>query len=228
MQAAADELGFAVVDKSLIAEVARRASVDEAAVREIDEEEEVGVLGFLSRWSEAGGLPPGMFVESAGYAWDMALQDGAIDDRHQVLDRFEYHHQVEEIVRRVHARGNVIMVGRGGALILKDYPDVFRVRVTASVESRAERLTELRKLSYRAAAKEVQASDRRRAAFVQRWYHVDSADPALYHTVINADATGVELGAALIAAGARALQATANAEGAPGVAPPRGANSRVR
>ena len=47
---AAELLGYDVVDKALITEVADQARVDEEEVAEIDEVEEPGVRGFLSRW----------------------------------------------------------------------------------------------------------------------------------------------------------------------------------
>ncbi len=47
---AAELLNYDVVDKALITEVARSARVAEEEVAEIDEVEEPGIRGFLSRW----------------------------------------------------------------------------------------------------------------------------------------------------------------------------------
>jgi cytidylate kinase len=209
--AAAKELGYEVLDKDLISEVAHRAQVDVATVEELDEEIHTGLLGFLSHWMDSETLARGAAFETGVFSWDLATEDAGHDEQHHFLDRIEYHRIVEDVVTQVRARDNVIIVGRGGALVLREDPSVFRVRITASVEARAERISLLQGLSYRAAFKEVEASDRRRAAFVRRWYHADWADPSHYHLVINTDAASERLAASLIVAGARDL-----ADSAPG------------
>ena len=201
----AKQLRYEVLDKELISEVARRAKVEAGAVEELDEEEETGLLGFMSRWMDSEALARGAAFETGVFSWDLAGEDPG-DEQHHFLDRVEYHRIVEEVIRAVHERNKAVIVGRGGAMVLKEHADVLRVRIAASLESRAERVAQLMKLEYRAAYREVEASDRRRAAFVRRWYQMDWSDPALYHVVINTDVASEELAAAVIAAGAKQLQ----------------------
>ena len=201
---AAKQLRFDVLDKDLIREVARRAKVDEGAVKELDEEEETGLIGFMSRWMDSEALARGAAFETGIFSWDLASQETS-DEEHHILDRVEYHRIVEDVIGAVHERGKAVIMGRGGAMVLKEHSDVLRVRITASVESRAERVAELMKLDYRAAYREVESSDRRRAAFLRRWYQVDWADPALYHLVVNTDVASEERAAAVIVAGAKQL-----------------------
>ena len=78
-------------------------------------------------------------------------------------------------------RGDVIIVGHGGMMVLQDVPGVLRVRITASEQFRAERVAELEDLDAKAAMQLVRDSDRRRSAFINRNYHVDWDGAALYH-----------------------------------------------
>ena len=204
VQMVAKKLRFEILDKDLIREIARRAKVDEGAVKELDEEEETGLIGFMSRWMDSEALARGAAFETGVFSWDLAGQENS-DEEHHVLDRVEYHRIVEDVIHAVHGRGKAVTMGRGGVMVLKEYPDVLRVRITASVESRAERVAELMKLDYRTAFREVEASDRRRAAFLRRWYQVEWTDPALYHLMINTDVASEELAAAVIVASTKEL-----------------------
>jgi len=56
IQMAAQQLGYEVLHKALISEVARRAQVDEGTVQDLDEEEQTDLLGFISRWMDSEAL----------------------------------------------------------------------------------------------------------------------------------------------------------------------------
>ena len=69
------------------------------------------------------GTGGGAAFETGVFSWDLAGQENS-DEEHHVLDRVEYHRIVEDVIRTVHGRGKAVIMGRGGAMVLKEYPDV--------------------------------------------------------------------------------------------------------
>jgi chloramphenicol 3-O-phosphotransferase len=105
-----------------------------------------------------------------------------------------------------HARsGAAVILGRAGMLVLADHPSVVRVRLSGPLEARIEQAMRRYGLSRDEARKQERENDGARAAWVQRFYGRDVADPSLYDLVINATRFGVEECVELIAAAARTV-----------------------
>jgi cytidylate kinase len=119
-----------------------------------------------------------------------------------------YQNQVERIIRELSDAGEVVIVGRGGQVVLRGRPDVWHVRVIAPPEARVARLQEERKVSAESARACLEASDRARARFLRRSHGVNVADPALYHLTINTGLLDLPQAVDLIV---RAVQARADA-----------------
>jgi cytidylate kinase len=119
-------------------------------------------------------------------------------------------HSAEELViqliRVSYEKGNVVVVGRGGQVVLRDKPDVLHVRLVAPLEVRIRRHQIRAGLTVEAAREEVLERDRASAQFVKRYHGVDVADPTLYDLIINTGKLPWEGAADLIA---RALAALA-------------------
>ena len=210
---AAELLGYDVVDKALITEVAREAHVDPEEVAEIDEVEEPGVRGFLTRWftmESVANVPSASALVDLSYHGPGGIfvppADADIGEEVHFLDRQQYHRLVQQTIHRLGERGRVIIVGRGGMVLLRDAPNTLRIRVVASEESRAERYASEEGITFREALHQVRISDRRRAAFVHRNYHVDWDDTALYHLVINSESSSTAMAASAIAAAVGAMK----------------------
>jgi len=96
-----------------------------------------------------------------------------------------YQSQVERIIRELADAGGVVIVGRGGQVVLRERPDVLHVRVVAPFEMRVARVRQKRDVSEESACACLEASDRARARFLRRSHGVRVDDPALYHLTIN-------------------------------------------
>jgi len=83
--------------------------------------------------------------------------------------------------------GNVVVIGRGGAIIAGNLDYVFHVRLVGSVERRLEYLQKHQGLDARAAATFLRENDLGRKRYVKKYYGKDIDDPLLYHLVINTD-----------------------------------------
>jgi cytidylate kinase len=111
--------------------------------------------------------------------------------------------QVAETVLHLVDAGHVILVGRGANFITARMPNVFHVRLIASLPKRIERVQELNHLTPEEAAKFVKKVDRARGRYVKTHFHVGINDDLLYHLVINTDRMPSPDVAQLIVDGAR-------------------------
>lgn len=92
---------------------------------------------------------------------------------------------VKSVVEELAREGNIVIVGRGGQVILNERPDVLRVLITAPLPLRAQRIAERQAIPLPAARAQVEASDRHRRLFLKRFYNIQWDNPDLYDLVIN-------------------------------------------
>jgi Cytidylate kinase-like family len=105
----------------------------------------------------------------------------------------------EETIRRLAANGNVILVGRGAAIITSLWPNVLHVRLVAPFNLRVQNYAESHNIIAKEAARVVRDSDEARLRYVQSYFGVSVADTSHYDLVINTGRTGDELAAKIIA-----------------------------
>lgn len=112
-----------------------------------------------------------------------------------------YRGAVENVMRDLVAAGEVVIVGRGGQMALRDgFPvaGVLHVRVIAPLEVRAARLVARHGIALAAALAQAKTSDRARARYLRLNYGARIDDPNLYDLVVNTAQIGVEQAAQLI------------------------------
>lgn len=125
---------------------------------------------------------------------------------------------VQKAVETAFALGNMVIVGRGGQIILKDRPGVLHVRVIAALEDRLLRVRQSGLLAgrdfsdsvdeRRAAQNLIEKNDQASADYLKRFYNVDWNDPNCYHLLVNASKLEVGHAARTIVAAAEALAVT--------------------
>ncbi len=115
---------------------------------------------------------------------------------------------VQKAIETAYEMGDMVIVGRGGQMVLKDRPDVLHVRIEAPLEDRLLRVRSEPHMASRTYANSVEArraaqdliaaNDLASADYLQRVYHVDWSDPSLYHMIINTGRLRVEQAAGVI------------------------------
>ena len=181
----ADELGYEYVDRELPVVVAKRLSVP---VEVVEENEDTGrSLGER--------LLTGLEMATPELA---ASSMGA-----QPFDE-ELLRAVQTAVREYASHGNVVIVGRGGGVILKDRDDVVRVFMSAPRDWRIGHVVETTGADAKTAASEVDRIDRARAAYLRDWYGAAFGDPSTYDLCIDTAALGQDGAVATIVAAVRA------------------------
>jgi shikimate kinase len=90
----------------------------------------------------------------------------------------------ESVVQQAAKTGNSVIVGRGAQHFLRNRQDTVRVFLYAPREDKVRRLL-ARGKSKTEAEQLVDTVDRERADFIQRYFHVEWPDRAVYHSMIN-------------------------------------------
>jgi hypothetical protein len=182
---AAERLGFDYVDEAIVSSAAAKGGISPGDVA--DAEKRKSALSRLVR--ELGRTAgPGSY----GFA---GLSDPSIEGITPEVVRGLIRDTIEETANR----GNVVIVSHAASLALSDTPNVLRVLVTASPETRARRLAEARTLDLKDARKAITEADTARADYLRRFYGVEAELPTHYDLVVNTDTLSVEQAADLVA-----------------------------
>ena len=96
-------------------------------------------------------------------------------------------HESAQTILRLAELGNVVLVGRGAAVITRRMPNVVRVRLVGSIEQRLARVQQSERLSRDEALGFIRRTDRGRARYVKKYFGEDVADELLYDLTINTD-----------------------------------------
>ena len=114
------------------------------------------------------------------------------------IQRRKYLHLIQALIYDFGRKGNVVIVGRGGQVLLKDLPGVLHIRIVAPFEVRVQRMIKQRGGDEKQAVGSLRRSDRDSAGFIRAYFDVDWEDQDLYDLIINTRKLSVEAGARII------------------------------
>ena len=214
---AAGRLGLDYVDREILARAAQSLGVSVAAVEHHDER--IATLGervasllrnFLERSAMAGG-DPALGPEGLGILLSRTYAEavGVRPDESANLDERRYVSTITGVIEALAEGGNVVLLGRGSPVILRDRPGSLHVLTMAPSDLRVQRVARREEISPEEARRRVHESDRGRGAFHRKFFKVDPDDPSLYDLVIHTRRLSFEAGADLVVAAARALTPSA-------------------
>jgi cytidylate kinase len=180
----AERLRVPFLDRAITSEVAERLAVDMAEAEA--HQDQVG--GLLSRVVQR--LAP------MGAAFG-AAPEGPLEEDAYV--------QATEATVKAHAdAGDAVILGRSGALILKDHPHTLHVRLDGPKDRRIAQAVMLLGVDRATAERQLEETDRAREAYAQHFYRADVRDLGLYHLVIDTTAIGLDAALELIVTAAKA------------------------
>lgn len=79
-------------------------------------------------------------------------------------------HEAEtEVIQQIIKDHSAVIIGRCGFHVLKDYPNLVSIYLYGSVDARAQRLMEVRKISELEAKTQIEVSDRERALYIKKF-----------------------------------------------------------
>jgi cytidylate kinase len=117
------------------------------------------------------------------------------------FNRPAYKSLFESLNLELAARDNVILLGRGVQLVLREFPGIFHARIVAPEELRIKQIAGEQSLSEQAASDYMHSQDSQRNALIQSIYKIDLNEFELYDMVLNTASFSVEAAADLIAQG---------------------------
>jgi cytidylate kinase len=100
--------------------------------------------------------------------------------------------------------GDVVVLGRAGAIVLRDRPGAFHVRLDGPAEPRVFQAMRVEDIDEDEARRRQRNSDRARMDYVKHFYRADPRDPCHYHMVLDSTAVALPTCVALIVTAARA------------------------
>lgn len=153
----ADQLNISLHDQSLVDRIARDRNLERSVVSQLDET----AVSQAELWIK-----------------------GVLNRR--IFMKDEYHTSLVNIVTNLAAGGNVLFLGRGAHLILRDMATL-RIRVVASWSTRLARIMERTGLSRAEARVLLEETDRNREEFIRQVFKVDPNSPDNYDLMLNSD-----------------------------------------
>jgi cytidylate kinase len=95
--------------------------------------------------------------------------------------------QSKATMLRLAQMGNVILVGRGAAVVTSELPTVFHVRLVGSREKRLEWVQQVHGLDHKAAVDFLKKEEEGRKRYHKDNFGRNIDDPLVYHIIINTD-----------------------------------------
>jgi cytidylate kinase len=187
----AQRLGIDYVDQEILVQAARTLGVPMEAVVALDERtatmgERLGNMlrRFLERSAAAGVGDPMLGTGGLDVLLGRTYAEAASEEEQEVSDD-RYIAALTGLMRDLAAHDNVVIIGRGSQVILKDWPGALHVLLVAPQDVRVQAFAARDGLSGEDAAKRVHDRAKGRAAFHHKFFKVDVDSPALYHLTLN-------------------------------------------
>jgi cytidylate kinase len=186
----ANQLGFRYVDEEIIEIAAKKHGLDSSMVADAERRKNL-FARLLDDLATAPMLDPS---GTAGFLLaDPTMAPRAEDLRGLII----------EAVRETAQQGNVVIVSHAAGIPLAHRADVLRVLVTASFDTRAQRIAFGRNVSKTDAEKLLKEEDTNRADYFRRFYRIEHELPTHYDLVVNTEKLTPEEAADIVVAAAK-------------------------
>lgn len=160
----ASRLGWKLLDRELVLELAHRAHILPSKVADLDEHPNT----FIAR-----------LLRSLALGGEIAQPTDIVDpDSIAVLSSL--------IIEEAAAAGQCVIVGRGAQCVLQDNKDVFHVFVYGSTSEKLKRVRATHAGGQQSEAS-LNCKDNQRAAYIRSYFHRDWTDRHLYNLMISSD-----------------------------------------
>ena len=185
-----ERLGFCRLDRAMVMQIADEAGIDVEAIEELERN--------VTRRARLVSDEMTSLYRKQASAFE---KPGAIDDR-------TYKQVVRDTFEEYARAGEALIVGRGGQMVLRDWPDALHIRIFAPEDVRVARIMEREKVRPQQARALVKRSDERKRQYIRRMY--DNANwqgLKYYHLAIDTSRIPAETAAEMIATAAQNLRA---------------------
>jgi cytidylate kinase len=161
-----EQLGWKLLDRAFIENIARAAKVDPQLAQRLDERTD----SWLERIGRQG-------------LWRGVLEGVVVVSQPDFFDAETMAALAQNMIEEASQRGNCVIVGRGAQCVLRGRKDVFHVFIYAPWAERVARIrqrlpgtTDIEGL--------IRSTDGQRAGFIRTYFGCKWMDPHLYHLMI--------------------------------------------
>ena len=195
----ARELRYEYIDREIMTKIAEVLNVDVETVRKVDEGVEVEEGGFLERLKN-------IFEKTAFYGGDpyyganvFGYLTQEYEDIKEIIFEREgvskevYFEKLSGVVKELSQIGNVVIVGRGASIILKDDEDTLKIGMVADKSERINRISQRYKVDLEKAEIIIDGRDKARQLNFKNMFGIDDPDsPSSYDVVINTSKVSIK------------------------------------
>jgi cytidylate kinase len=169
----AETLGFGLIDEAILTRAAVEAGVEPEVVADV-ERRKSAVVKLLEGFGPANVGAAGivMLPEDVGYGRPASNELRGL---------------IRSVIEETATAGGVVIVAHAASLALARRDDVLRVFITASPQTRLQRIAQSLEVDEKEAARVIKRSDAGRADYIKRFYRIDAELPTHYDLVINTD-----------------------------------------
>jgi cytidylate kinase len=166
----ANLLNWRLIDHEVVVEVARRLGVTVGDAARRDEQAEPMVEQLLRGFRAVDPTPLPLVGTNDAISWP---------------ETHDYVTALRETVLAAAYAGNVVIVGRGGQAILRDWRDALHARIVAPLPTRVAYVAGREGLDQQAAQRRIQKKDQDRQRYLRSIHDVRAEDPLLYDITLN-------------------------------------------
>jgi cytidylate kinase len=167
------ELGYRFLDDVIIYEISKEAKVSSNWVKSLDRDAGSKLSRFMSG------------LVARDYIKRLIGEKGFIDE---VI----YVQILKDVMTKFAQEGNVVLLGRGGQYILKDYDDTHHIFLTADMPDRIEFMHQYYNMTDAEAEQAVLTGERKRANFFKKFGKDDYDQPYHYDLALNMSRMSME------------------------------------
>ena len=182
------------MDEEIVRRAAAKENLDPSVIEDVERRQTFlsRLLDSLARGAALDAMDPG------------GLPHPDVIEAMLALTTQDYRALIREAIRKAADQGTVVIVAHAASMALGGRDSLLRVLVTASPETRAQRIASVANLSDEDAAKLMKETDRARADYFKRFYEINREEPTDYDLVINTDVLSNDQAVAVILSGAEA------------------------
>ena len=197
-----DLLGYSYFDKSLLVSEAIKLGLTEDEIIDFSEETYKAQTLIERLFSPGGRVVKSTKVRKRD---ESGIEKSFI--RH--LNEGDYIDLIHRVIEAAYELGDIVIVGRGGQVILQKKPDVLHVRLIAPLKTRVQHIKEREGWIEAQALQYVLERDRAITEYLYRFFKVQWDDPTLYDLIIDTGQYNPEAVAHQIADAVRGLSVAA-------------------
>jgi cytidylate kinase len=127
----------------------------------------------------------------------------ALNDENVKDDARRYIEAMHDYIYDLAIRNSLVILGRGGSVLFRDYPPALHVKVIAQFTHRVKRVSKLYDLNTETAVRLVKEQDRDTIRYYRQLFDVNWTNLRAYDLVINTEKMGLEDAADIIVAAYR-------------------------